>query len=151
MIIFIQNLQPMTLSEITSLLSLSMYTIGCWTEISDTRGGSRRVAKFLQKSILIAFDFIRKVLLSYRNFDPSRSVSGYMDTVKALLWDHVWLQNSLTVLFLQISIYFEQNFFSNLRDCIFSFFKLIYITFYSLLVFRVNQWILSKCQCCPLL
>ena len=32
------------------------------------RGGSRRVAKFLQESILIAFDFIWKVLLSDRNF-----------------------------------------------------------------------------------
>ena len=32
------------------------------------RGGSRRVAKFLQESILIVFDFIWKILLSSRNF-----------------------------------------------------------------------------------
>ena len=32
------------------------------------RGGSRRVAKSLQESILIAFDFIWKVLLSDRIF-----------------------------------------------------------------------------------
>ena len=32
------------------------------------RGGSRRVAKFLQKSTLIALDLIWKVLLSDRNF-----------------------------------------------------------------------------------
>ena len=31
------------------------------------RGGSRRVAKFLQESILIAFDFLWKVLLPDRN------------------------------------------------------------------------------------
>ena len=40
-----------------------------------TRGRSRRIAKFLQESILIAFDFIWKVLLSGINFatllDPS--------------------------------------------------------------------------------
>ena len=32
------------------------------------RDGSRRVAKLLQESILIAFNFIWKVLLSERNF-----------------------------------------------------------------------------------
>ena len=32
------------------------------------RGGSRRVENFLQESILIAFGFIWKVLLSVRNF-----------------------------------------------------------------------------------
>ena len=44
--------------------------------IFDSRGGSRRVAKFLQESILITFDLIWKVLLSDRNFaNPSRSAS----------------------------------------------------------------------------
>ena len=32
------------------------------------RGGSKRVAKFLQENIFIAFDFIWRVLLSDRNF-----------------------------------------------------------------------------------
>ena len=45
------------------------------------RGGSRRVAKFLQESILIAFDFTWKVLLSDRNFakflDPPFKRSGF--------------------------------------------------------------------------
>ena len=36
--------------------------------LEQCRGGSRRVAKFLQESILIVFDFIWKVLLSDRNF-----------------------------------------------------------------------------------
>ena len=39
------------------------------------RGGSRRVAKFLQESISIAFDFIWNVLFSDRNFDTLLDVS----------------------------------------------------------------------------
>ena len=35
---------------------------------SGSRGGSRRVAEFLLKCILINFDFIRKALLPDRNF-----------------------------------------------------------------------------------
>lgn len=31
--------------------------MGCNIRIKDTKGGSGRVAKFLQQSILIAFDF----------------------------------------------------------------------------------------------
>ena len=43
-------------------------------EKPHTRGGSRRVAKFLQESILIAFDLVWKLLLSDTNFRyPSRS------------------------------------------------------------------------------
>ena len=49
------------------------------------RGGSRKVAKFSQENILIAFDFIWKVLLSDRNFttlldpplDTSQAVAFY--------------------------------------------------------------------------
>ena len=35
------------------------------------RGGSRRIAKYLQESTFIAFDFIWKILLSDTLLDPS--------------------------------------------------------------------------------
>ena len=55
------------------------------------RGGSRRVAKFLQESILIALDFIWKVLLSDRNFatllGPPLYFSSVIDPLIDLLID----------------------------------------------------------------
>ena len=49
-------------------------------ERERARGGSRRVANFLQESILIAFDFIWKVMLSDTNFatlpDPPLRADG---------------------------------------------------------------------------
>ena len=46
--------------------------------MQSDRGRSRGVAKFLQESLLIAFDFIWEILLSDRNFatllDPPLSV-----------------------------------------------------------------------------
>ena len=43
-----------------------------------SRGGSRRVAKVLQESILITFNFIWKVLLSDRNFAAFSPLISYL-------------------------------------------------------------------------
>ena len=52
------------------------------------RGGSRRVAKFLRESILIAFDFIWKVVLSDRSFatllDPPMQILRKFFSQKSL-------------------------------------------------------------------
>ena len=50
---------------------ICLYIIGLMVIIvvaGEIRGGSRKVAKSLQESILIDFDFIWKVLLSHRSF-----------------------------------------------------------------------------------
>ena len=46
------------------------------------RGGSKRVAIFLQENILIAFDFIWKVLLSNRN---SATLCALYDEIEMLI------------------------------------------------------------------
>ena len=52
--------------SITYPVKDGIFYISIWFDIS--RGGSRRVAKLLQESILIAFDSIWRVLLSGKNF-----------------------------------------------------------------------------------
>ena len=47
------------------MILISMHNVITW--ILD-RGGSRSAANFLQESILIAFDYLWKVLLSDKNF-----------------------------------------------------------------------------------
>ena len=51
-----------------------------------SRGGSRKVAKSLQESVLIAFDFIWKVLESDRNYPANELYHGEVYSFYEIIW-----------------------------------------------------------------